>query len=433
MYISEVIQYLSKTKISKSKAIKIIRAIRREEAYITDGEPHYVGRKDLLDKVDKDLEEIEKGESMFRMVKGDHGYGKTHFMSVLRERAFIKDFVVTSINLSHNEATLNKIEKIYKKFIKNLRLNKFRKGSALDYLLHKWAKEADSKNYSYCCHGMRPFTCGYPTCRVPKEFHLLKNDIQCALRVCRDEWKYGNGEITQNLDLVTKWFAGAKVLLREIRTVGIGTRVERNNAIEYMGEVCKMINHVGYKGIIMLIDEDEKNSTVAEDKTMESFKNLSFIRNRLIRFPHIYIIYSASPDFYKLLKPEGNITEDEGYSNIAQLIDIPIEFMDKSASLKELDSMTFNLDNFSTVEAEEIADNIIDIYQVGHDWIAPEEVYSNIFREFIPEAVKNNIPAGKICSTVVSMLDKARQGSNKTLHDIDNLELKWINEEDDLD
>jgi len=70
MYISEVIQYLSKTKISKSKAIKIIRAIRREEAYITDGEPHYVGRKDLLEKVDKELEEIEKGESMFRMVRG---------------------------------------------------------------------------------------------------------------------------------------------------------------------------------------------------------------------------------------------------------------------------------------------------------------------------------------------------------------------------
>ncbi|MEQ8225339.1 MAG: BREX system ATP-binding domain-containing protein, partial [Candidatus Eremiobacterota bacterium] len=235
------------------------------------------------------------------------------------------------------------------------------------------------------------------------------------------------------LDLVIKWFAGAKVLLREIRTVGIGTRVERNNAIEYMGEVCKMINHLGYKGIIILIDEDERNSTVAEDKTMESFRNLSYIRNRLIRFPHIYILYSASPDFYKLLKPEGNITEEEGFSNIAQLIDIPIEFMDKNASMKELESMTFDLGDFSTIEAEEIADNIIDIYQVGHDWIAPEEVYSNIFREFIPEAVKDQIPAGKICSTVVAMLDKAKQGSNKTLHDIDNLELKWINEEDELD
>jgi len=166
---------------------------------------------------------------------------------------------------------------------------------------------------------------------------------------------------------------------------------------------------------------------------MESFRNLSYIRNRLIRFPHIYILYSASPDFYKLLKPEGNITEEEGFSNIAQLIDIPIEFMDKNASMKELESMTFDLGDFSTIEAEEIADNIIDIYQVGHDWIAPEEVYSNIFREFIPEAVKNQIPAGKICSNVVSMLDKARQGNNKTLHDIDNLELKWINEEDELD
>ncbi|OQA19432.1 MAG: hypothetical protein BWY64_00872 [bacterium ADurb.Bin363] len=418
---------MTKTRISKSKAIKIIRAIRKEEVFITEGEPPYVGRKNLLEKVDRELEEVEKGEAMFRMVKGEQGQGKTHFLSVIREKAFNKEFVVSSINLSQNDTTLNKIEKIYKKFIKNLRVNKYRKASALDYILNKWSKEADSKNYSYCCHGMKPFTCGYPVCRVPKEFHLLKNDIQSALRVCRDEWKYGNGKITPNLDLVIKWFSGAKVLLREIKTVGIENRVERNNAIEYMGEICKLINHLDYKGIVILIDEDEPESSIAADKTMESFNNLALIRNRLIRFPNIYILYAACHDFYRLLMPDGNITE-EGYANISRLIDIPIEFMDKASSIKEVENMTFNLDNLSFNEIEEIAQNLLDIYEAGYDWTATEEVYCRIFREFIPQAVKKHTPVGKIYFNLVTILDKGRQESGKTLQDLNDSDLNWTNE-----
>ncbi len=37
---------MTKVKISKSKAVKIIRAIKKKEAFITEGDPAYVGRKD---------------------------------------------------------------------------------------------------------------------------------------------------------------------------------------------------------------------------------------------------------------------------------------------------------------------------------------------------------------------------------------------------
>ena len=417
---------MSKIKISKSKALKIIRAVKKNEAFITEGEPAYVGRKELLANIDSELDEVEKGESIFRIVRGDYGSGKTHLLSVIREKAFNKDFVVSTINLSPKESTLNKIDKIYKKFIKNLRANKFRKSSALNYLLRKWAKEADTKNYSYCRHGMKPFTCGYPICKVPKEFHLLKSDVQSALRVCRDEWKYGNGKITTNLELVIKWFSGAKVLLREIRTIGIENRVDRNNAIEYMGEVCKLINHLGYKGIVLLLDEEKNNSTVALDKTMESFKNLALIRNRLIRVPHIYIVYTASQDFYKMLSPECNIPQEEANANTAQLLDIPIEFMDISAAIREVETMTYSLDSFCTEETEEMAQNFIKIYEASYEWTAPEEVYAKIFRDFIPQAVETKALAGTIYSNLLLMLDTARQKGNETLLDVDMSQLKWV-------
>jgi len=417
-----------KTKISKAKALKIIKAAKKKEAFITEGEPAYVGRKKLLEEIDRELDEIEKGESIFKIVKGEYGSGKTHLLSVIREKAFNKNFIVSTINLSPKECTLNKIEKIYKKFIKNLRANKFRKSSALNYLLRKWSKEADSKNYSYCRHGMKPFTCGYPICRVPKEFHVLKSDVQSALRVCRDEWKYGNGKITTNLELVIKWFSGAKVLLREIRTIGIENRVDRYNAIEYMGEVCKLINHLGYKGIIILLDEEKNNSTVALDKSLESFKNLSIIRNRLIRIPHIYIVYTACPDFYELLTAEDSPSQAEGNANTAELLDIPIEFMDISAAKKEIENMTFALENFTTQEAEEIAQNFINIYETSYDWNAPEEVYSKIFRDFIPRAIESNAIAGTIYTNLLLMLDRARQEGDESLMDVDFSQLKWVME-----
>jgi len=416
-----------KTKVSKSKAIRIIRSIKRNEAFVTDGEPDYIGRESLIDRVDKDLEEIEKGESIFRLVKGEHGSGKSHFLSIIKEKAFNKDFIVTTFNLSAKEGTLNKIEKIYKKFIKNMRSTKCRKAPALSFIIRKWSKEADSKNYSFCRHGMKPFTCGYPVCRVPKEFYLLKSDLQSALRVCRDEWKYGNGKITQNLDLVIKWFSGAKVLLREIRTLGIENRIDRDNSIEYMGEVCKLINHLGYKGIIFLLDEDEENSSVALDKTMESFKNLTILRSRLLRFPHIYIVYTACPDFYSFLK--SDTMTQENYANISELLDIPIEFMDIEPSVKEIHDMTFNMDNLTLEEVEDIAQQFIEIYQTAYDWIAPDDVYSHIFRKFIPEIIEKNITAKFIYSNLISILDSSRQEGEESVQDLDASELKWVDED----
>lgn len=416
-----------KTKVSKPKAIRIIRSIKKNEAFVTDGEPDYIGREALIEKIDKDLEEIEKGESIFRLVKGEHGSGKSHLLSVIREKAFNKDFIVSTFNLSPKEGTLNKIEKIYKKFIKNIRANKCRKAPALSFIIRKWSKEADSKNYSYCRHGMKPFTCGYPVCRVPKEFYLLKNDIQSALRVCRDEWKYGNGKITQNLDLVIKWFSGAKVLLREIRTLGIENRIDRDNSIEYMGEVCKLINHLGYKGIILLLDEEEANSSVALDKTLESFKNLCLLRSRLLRFPHIYIVYTACPDFYSVLRTE-NMTQ-ENYNNISEVLDIPIEFMDLETSVKEIDDMTLKMDNLTLEEVEEMAHQFIDIYQTAYEWTAPDDVYSNIFRTFIPEIIEKNFTAKVIYDNLISILDNTRQEGEESVQDLDASELKWVDED----
>lgn len=419
---------MSKTKVSKSKGLKIIRALKKDEAFITEGVPPYVGRKDLLERVDHEFDEIEKGESMFRIVKGGFGAGKTHFLNIIREKAFKKDFIVSTMTLSPKEATLNKIEKVYKRFIKNLRANKFRKASALDFLLSKWAKEADTKNYSYCRHGMKPFTCGYPICRVPKEFHVLKSDLQSALRVCRDEWKYGNGKVTTNLDLVLKWFSGAKVLLREIRTIGIENRIDRNNTIEYMGEVCKLINHLGHKGIVILLDEDVPYSTVASDKTLESFKNLALIRNRLIRIPHIYIVYTSCPDFYELITGEDSLHEKEKNINTAELLDIPIEFMNIPASVKEIENMTLTLNSFTSKEAEEISQNFIELYEVSYDWSVTEDLYSKIFRDFIPHAVESKAQAKTIYSNLLVMLDTARQEGNESLQGVDVTQLKWITE-----
>jgi len=66
------------------------------------------------------------------------GHGKTHLLHLLQEIAYVDDFTVSTVTLSHSECPLYRFGQVYNKIMWGIRTKDQRKRPALDNILDRW-------------------------------------------------------------------------------------------------------------------------------------------------------------------------------------------------------------------------------------------------------------------------------------------------------
>ena len=81
-----------------------------------------VGLDDYLSTIDEEYlkTHIKNGGSIFKMVIGTYGGGKTHFLYSIREKAWGYNYISSYISLSPKETPFHKLELVYKAIVANL-------------------------------------------------------------------------------------------------------------------------------------------------------------------------------------------------------------------------------------------------------------------------------------------------------------------------
>ena len=92
----------------------IINALRNGTVPAEGTEYIAVGIDEELKEIASQLEYVRKDKSAFKFIIGDYGSGKTFFSTAVREMAFSKNFVVSSVVIS-SEAPLHNFEELYRK------------------------------------------------------------------------------------------------------------------------------------------------------------------------------------------------------------------------------------------------------------------------------------------------------------------------------
>jgi hypothetical protein len=127
---------MSPDKLSSFDAEQIIDTLQYGVVPSHNANTYSVGREYWLDAVTDDLNYVSKGASKLRFISAKWGGGKTHFLTLIKEKALKLKFVLTYVELNSREAPLDKLETLFKKLIRGL---VFPGDLTFNQVLDKWA------------------------------------------------------------------------------------------------------------------------------------------------------------------------------------------------------------------------------------------------------------------------------------------------------
>ena len=97
-------------------ARQIIEALGQSGTPLSKGVSYYnVGNESLLNAIDTHYlgSYLADGGAVFKLVVGDYGSGKSHFLYCVRDRAWQRNFAVSKVDLSPKESPYDDQRRVY--------------------------------------------------------------------------------------------------------------------------------------------------------------------------------------------------------------------------------------------------------------------------------------------------------------------------------
>jgi len=318
--------------------------------------------------VRKDLASVERRRSIVRFLNADIGQGKTHALYLLREFAFDNDFAVSIVTLSQNACPLYDFMAVYRDVMWELRTADQQRKPALSNIIDRWIE------------GMRV----YDQARIRQ---IVENELPPSLREIMAAYVDATNLFRPNetnRQLVLKFLVGEKMLLRDIRRLGISFRLDSDNALQILSEMASTIRYIGFKGICILFDEAEAiHSFASSTQRDKAYANLRRIAIETRDFPHCYFIYATTPSFFNAYGSDWLLRE-LGQESVLQL------------------------EPLSAEEMEVIGTKIAEVYGVASGWEPPPKVVKAVRKAAGLMAGRR---IGDYVRKAVAILDEARAGA----------------------
>ncbi len=234
--------------------------------------------------------------SSFKLITGNYGGGKTHFLYLVRNLGWRNNYVTSYVTLSPTECPFDRLELVYKRIVLNLSVptaNDVLESPwdiGIDVLLRTWAKSSERRDM---------------LAQLPNlESSSFSNAIKAASVNLLSEDEQGFQEVVQ-------WLKGEDIP-RELRLrYRISERIDRSNAFRMLRSLVQFINSIGYSGLLLLFDEAERGMSIssARDKR-RALDNLRQLVDECgnSRLPGAMFFY-AIPDENLLLEGSGGVYE----------------------------------------------------------------------------------------------------------------------------
>jgi hypothetical protein len=235
--------------------------------------------------------------SSFKLVTGNYGGGKTHFLYLIRELSWRNNYITSYVSLSPTECPFDRLELVYKRIVANITPPVIHEDPTqailigIDALLRAWFKHG---------HHEQEMNERIRSCESSSFTNAVKGAVM-ALAADDDE----------EFDAITQWLK-AEDIARDLRLrYRISERIDRSTAFRMLRSLVQFINGIGYAGLILLFDEAERGMSVSS--TRDKRRALDNLRQLVdecgnSRLPGAMFFY-AVPDENLLLEGSGGVYE----------------------------------------------------------------------------------------------------------------------------
>uniref|UniRef100_A0A7C3EL77 ATP-binding protein n=1 Tax=candidate division WOR-3 bacterium TaxID=2052148 RepID=A0A7C3EL77_UNCW3 len=242
--------------------------------------------------------------SSFKLITGNYGGGKTHFLYSVRNLAFRHNYCVAYVSLNPTECPFDKLELVYKAVALNLTAPQptdvimplGEKG--IDAVIRRWAGEWRKKEER--TERLESYLLDLPMTDSSSFFNAVRGAFQSLL-----------AEDLESFQEAVQWLKGEEADRETRAKFRISERIDRSSAFRMLRSLAQWVHAIGYRGLILLFDEAERGMSIASARDKRrALDNLRQLVDECgnSRLPGAMFFY-AVPDDNLLLEGSGPVYE----------------------------------------------------------------------------------------------------------------------------
>ena len=348
---------------SKPVARRIIEILGSSGTPPVKGVAYFnVGNRSLLDTLDEYYfsSYLSDGGAAYKMVVGDYGSGKSHFLYCLQDLAWSRGFAVSKVDLSPVETPYNDQRLVYAAVVRNL----------------VWHEEdetmTDERGLSAFLEGtLRRFVDGDPFSLETLSHPNYQGLVDTLEAAAIDSLAYKNAilayfealirEQDERLDSLTRWLMGVNTTpedTKRLREVGVTGKITRPNAFRMLRSLTQTIRSLSYSGLVLLFDEVDRMSSIGGKAEKLATDNLREVIDRCRDdLPGAMFVYAAPPQFINDIVPR--------YPALQQRLRSPGRFSHANHFSPLINIDHLDLDENDLMLA--IGEKLIPLYEIAYD------------------------------------------------------------------
>ncbi len=294
-------------------ARQIIETLGQSGTPMSKGVSYYnVGNESLLNAIDTHYlgSYLSDGGAVFKLVVGDYGSGKSHFLYCVRDRAWQRNFAVSKVDLSPKESPYDDQRRVYGAVASSViwhelgslsederGLSRFLEGT-LRRLIHP--------------HGLEVEDAGAEDLPEVRAFlQTLEMTSVDSLSFHKAIQGYFNALLRgqeRRLESLERWLHGEEVTpedMRDLRSIGVTEKINRNNAFKMLRSLCQSVRALNYTGLALLFDEGDRMLSIGGKAEKTATDNLREVIDRCREeLPGALFMYAVPPDFLHTVVPK---------------------------------------------------------------------------------------------------------------------------------
>jgi len=249
---------------------------------------------------------LKYGGATYKMVVGEYGSGKSHFLYCLRDLAWQHDFAVVKVDLSPTETPYNNQRMVYSAVARNIIWHhpqdeiEDEKGLPLflEQTLKRFVGQYDlteallsNEYYQGLIHTIEQIQIASPAYKaaILAYFYAL---------VCDEQ---------ERLDALARWLLGEKTTAQDnklLRAVGVTGKIQSSNAFRMLRSLAQIVRLLSYNGLVLLFDEVDRMASIGGRAEKLATDNLREVIDRCRgELPGAMFVYAVPPQFINDIVP----------------------------------------------------------------------------------------------------------------------------------
>lgn len=266
-----------------------------------------VGRKEEINAIVTDLDNVGDAGAAFRIVSGSFGSGKSFLLQLARNYALDRNYVVMDADLSPERrltGTQGQGLATYRELTKNMATKTRPDGGALATILEKWISGVQADVIQE-----QGLTATDPAFAPATEKKIVEtvNSMEGLVhgfdfsQVIATYWRGYTEQDESKRTAALRWLRGEYATKTEAReSLGNAVRVmiDDDAWYDYIKLIAQFVTQIGYKGLIVIIDEGVNLYKITHTQArLANYEKLLTILNDCLqgRAQHLGILLGATP------------------------------------------------------------------------------------------------------------------------------------------